>query len=122
MKSKKRTKKIKGYDGSGFYIKKLQNYIIIVSNSISNPFEYIYELGKEVDKLSKKISTRKVQILFDLTPFMERKVIFSIFYDKDKRNFDLHSKKDIDEEELPVSIKHFLQSLYDHTNDHDFAK
>jgi len=101
-------KMIKGYDGSGFYIKRLKNYILVISNSVSNPFEYIYELGKEIDKLSKKIDNSQVQIIFDLTPFMKKKTIFLMFYDKNKKNLDINSKKNLTEEEIPLPVKNFL--------------
>ncbi len=105
-------KRIKGYDGSGFYIKRLQDYILIVSNSVSNPLEYTYELGREIDKLSKKISSSKVQVFFDLTPFMKKSTIFSILYDKKRKTLDVNSHKNLNEEEIPLPIKRFLYSFY----------
>lgn len=103
-------KMIKGYDGFGFYIKKVGDYILVISNQVSNPFEYIYQLGKEIDKLSKNTSNSQVKVIFDLTPFLRRKTIFSLNYDKNKKILDMNSKKDLSENEIPLPVKNFLAS------------
>lgn len=101
-------KLIKGYDGSGFYIKKLENYILVVSNPVSSPFEYFYELGKEIDRLSQKIPGSQVQVIFNLTPFLRKETVFSMIYNKEKKSLDINSKRTLTEKEIPAPVKKFL--------------
>jgi len=101
-------KLVKGYDGSGFYIKKLKNCILVVSNSVSSPFEYLYELGREIDRLSQKIPNPQVWVIFDLTPFLKKETVFSMVYDREKKILDINSKKTLTRKEIPMSVKKFL--------------
>jgi len=84
---------VRGYDGSGFYAGIKDDKVFIKSNSVSSPFDYTYQLGCTIEKLSGKIPGDKVEVVFDLTPFLKKKTVFSLIYDKNSKIPDLNSYK-----------------------------
>ncbi len=94
-----KTIKFKNTFNDGFFIKKINDEVSIISFGYSHLFNYPSILIKEVFELSKLIDKNQIDVYFDLTSVLGKESTnkyFVITYDKNKKDFIYPSKKTID--------------------------
>lgn len=104
---------VKTKNGTIFYIGKIDNQIIVISDKYSHPFDDPFELGEQLKIESEKISSRKVDVIFNLTSYHNQnydKNLFKLTYDKNKQSIEMFSWENISEDTLPEKVKKLFRN------------